>query len=107
DQLEQPFGTLPALIRARAAEQPGHIALVQDQRSLDYARLDALMDRVAARLQREGLGRGASIAICAATSLEYAVVFLGALRAGVAVAPLAPSSTAQDLVAMGTESDAR
>jgi long-chain acyl-CoA synthetase len=107
DQLEQPFGTLPALIRARAAEQPGHIALVQDQRSLDYARLDALMDRVAARLQREGLGRGASIAICAATSLEYAVVFLGALRAGVAVAPLAPSSTAQDLVAMATDSDAR
>src|SRR5215470_12834970 len=94
-QLAQPFGALAALIRAHALEQPAHPALVQDERTLDYRALDALMDRVAVRLQREGLGRGTAVAICAATSLEYAAVFLGALRAGAAVAPLAPSSTAE------------
>ncbi|MCF8184798.1 MAG: acyl--CoA ligase, partial [Polynucleobacter sp.] len=40
-------------------------------------------------------------------SLEYATVFLGALRAGVAVAPLAPSSTPQSLADMIANSDAR
>ena len=44
-------------------------------------------------LQRDGLVPCAAIAICAAASIEFAVVFLGALRAGVAVAPLAPGIT--------------
>jgi acyl-CoA synthetase (AMP-forming)/AMP-acid ligase II len=105
--LEQPFGTLSALVRAYATEQPDHPALIQDDRTLDYAALDASMDRVAARLQQERLGRGDAIAICAATSLEYATLFLGALRAGVAVAPLAPSSTPASLAAMATNADAR
>ncbi|MEO8837905.1 MAG: class I adenylate-forming enzyme family protein, partial [Herbaspirillum sp.] len=39
--------------------------------------------------------------------LAYAVVFLGALRAGVAVAPLAPSSSAESLAAMARDADAR
>ena len=43
---------------------------------------------------------GEAIAICALSSIEYGVVFLGALRAGVAVAPLAPSSSAESLVTM-------
>ena len=106
-QLAQPFGTLPALVRAYAKEQPAHPALIQDGHALDYAALDALMDRIAARLQRDGLGRGDSIAICAATSLDYAALFLGGLRAGVAIAPLAPSSTPESLAAMAGNADAR
>jgi long-chain acyl-CoA synthetase len=105
--LEQDFGTIPALIRCHAAIQPNHAALVQDQRAIDYRELDALMDRVAASLQRDGVAPRASIAICAGSSIEYAVVFLGALRAGIAVAPLAPSSTAESLVAMIKDCGAR
>ena len=52
-----------------------------------------MMDRAAAALQRDGIRAGEVIAICAATSIEYAAVFLGALRAVVAVSPLAPSSS--------------
>src|SRR5690242_19783423 len=98
--LDRPFATLPELIRAHAAAQPEHAALLQGERKVDYAELDALMDRVAATLQRDGLQARDVIAICAATSIEYSVTFLGALRAGVAVAPLAPSSTAESLAAM-------
>jgi long-chain acyl-CoA synthetase len=105
--LEQDFGTLPALIHAHATERPGHPALVQDGRSLSYAELDALMDRVAASLQRDGLQPRDAIAICAGTSIEYAALFLGALRAGVAVAPLAPSSTADSLAVMLDDSGTR
>lgn len=105
--LEQPFGTIPALIHAHALSRPSHAALVQDGRTLDYRELDAQMDRVAASLQRDGVKPGDKIAICAGTSIEYAVVFLGSLRAGVAVAPLAPSSTPESLVVMATDAGAR
>lgn len=98
--LAQPFGSLPELIARQAAHRPGHTAVVLDGRRLDYAALCAGMDRVAARLQRDGLGPGDVVAICAGTSIEYVLAYLGALRAGVAVAPLAPSATAGHLSAM-------
>ncbi len=105
--LAQPFNTLPDLIRRHALERPRHDALIQDERRLDYGALDALMDRIAAALQRAGVRPRDSIAICAATSIEYAAVFLGALRAGVAVAPLAPSATADSLATMVADAGAR
>jgi acyl-CoA synthetase (AMP-forming)/AMP-acid ligase II len=94
------FGLLSDLIRIHAHDRPTHPALVQEGASLSYAELDALMDRVAAGLQRDGVKVGQAAAICATTSLNYAVLFLGCLRAGVAAAPLAPSSTPEQLAGM-------
>ncbi|MFY8139845.1 MAG: AMP-binding protein, partial [Caulobacter sp.] len=76
------FGTVPDLIGMYAREKPTHPALVQDGRSLSYAELDALMDRIAAGLQRDGLTQGQAVSVCATTSIEYAALFLGGLRAG-------------------------
>jgi acyl-CoA synthetase (AMP-forming)/AMP-acid ligase II len=105
--LADSFHTIPALIALHAAERPAHPALVQDGATLSFAQLDALMDRIAAALQRDGIGPGDAIALCAATSIRYAAVFLGALRAGVAVAPLAPSSSPESLATMAADADAR
>ena len=105
--LQQPFVSLPELVRRNASERPDRAALVQEGRSLDYRALDALMDRVAASLQRDGVRPQEAIAICAPTSIEYAALFLGALRAGVAVAPLSPSSTAESLAKMIADSGAK
>lgn len=98
--LAQPFGSLPELIERQAAHGPGHTALVLEGQRLDYAALHAGMDRVARSLQRDGMQPGDVVAICAGTSVEYVLAYLGALRAGVAVAPLAPSATAEHLSAM-------
>ncbi len=100
EMLAEDFGTVSGLIRVHAAHRPAHPAFVLEGKVLDYHQLDAMMDRVAASLQRDGLQPGDAIAICAATSLEYAVLFLGSLRAGVAVAPLAPSTPAEGLADM-------
>ncbi|WP_420475514.1 class I adenylate-forming enzyme family protein [Noviherbaspirillum sp. ST9] len=105
--LEQDFNTIPHLIRLHAHVRPSHPALVQDGETLSYAQLDALMDRVAAALQRDGVNPGEAVAICAGTSIAYAAVFLGSLRAGVAVAPLAPSSSPESLASMARDADAR
>ena len=88
--LDVDFGVITDQIRAHAQAAPERRALVDPQRTLSYGELDALMDRVAASLQRDGLQPGDAIGICAASSATYAAVFLGALRAGVVVAPLAP-----------------
>jgi acyl-CoA synthetase (AMP-forming)/AMP-acid ligase II len=104
---EDAFISLPDMIRSHAARQPKHAAIVQDERTLDYGTLDAVMDRVAGALQREGLKPRDSVAICAGASIEYACAFLGALRAGVAVAPIAPTSTAEGIVQMVADSGAK
>ena len=104
---ESEFGTITELVRQHAARAPTHPALAQDGRTLNYGQLNAFMERVAAALQRDGLQPGDAIAVCAATSIEYAAVFLGALRAGVVVAPLAPGSGTDSLRRMVQDARAR
>jgi len=98
--LQQDFGLIAELIHGYALERPHHPALIHDERVLSYGALDQLMDRVAASLQRDGVQLGDVISICAASCVEYGAIFLGALRTGVAVAPLAPSSTPAALATM-------
>jgi acyl-CoA synthetase (AMP-forming)/AMP-acid ligase II len=62
---------------------------------------------VAATLQRQGLGPNDSIAISGANSIAYVVLFLGGLRAGLAVAPLPTGTTTEQLAGMVRDSGAR
>ena len=105
--LESPYSTLPALIAAHAQERADHPALIEGEQRMTYRELNAEADRVAAALQRDGLQAGDAIAICGANSINYAVLFVGALRAGVTVAPLAPSSTPESLLGMLADSAAK
>ena len=102
-----PFRAIADLVREHAAAWPRQAALIQGERRLDWCSLNALMDRVAAALQREGVAPGEAIAICGANSIDYAAVFLGALRAGVAVAPLPSGALPAQLATMVTDAGAR
>lgn len=102
-----PFQAIPDLLRQHASERPDALVLQQGERSLRWSELDAQCDRVAAALQREGVQPTQSIAICGGNSIEYAVVFLGALRAGVAVAPLPTGALPEQLAGMVADSGAR
>jgi len=105
--LHQEFDVIAERIHAHALQRPDHLALDDGVTTLRYGDLDRLMDRIAAALQRDGLAPGDAIAICATTSTTYAAVFLGALRAGAAVAPLAPSSAPASLGRMLRDAKAR
>jgi acyl-CoA synthetase (AMP-forming)/AMP-acid ligase II len=98
--LDQPFATMPDLIRAHAQERPSHIAVVDGGRTLTFAQFDALIDRSAAALQRDGVGNRGAVALCGPSSIEYVALYAAALRVGAAACPLAPSSTAEQLAAM-------
>src|SRR5208337_4968447 len=98
---------LPDLVRAQAQERPNHLALVEGDATLTYGALAALMDRIAFALQRDGVGSGDAVAICARNSVPYGAAFCGILAAGAAVALLAPSSTPASLVMMLKDSGAK
>jgi long-chain acyl-CoA synthetase len=102
------FADLAGLVAEAARARPASWAVVEDGgRRFDYRRLDTLASQVAATLQHAGLAPGDVVAICASSSFEYVAVFVGALRAGIAVAPLSPSATPVQLMDMVRDSRAR
>jgi len=106
------FGTISDLIRNHARVRPGHLALVQDgggnnHREFTFATLDQWADRIAAALQRDGIRARDTVAICATTQIEFIALFVGSLRAGAAVVPLAMSSHPGTLAAMVADADAK
>jgi len=101
------FRDLPSMLREHAMARPQAPCLHDAEGRVGWGEFDALLDRVAASLQRDGLRPRDSIAICASASIDYLSLFFGALRAGVAVAPLAPSSTPQQLADMVADAGAR
>lgn len=107
DYIARPCGSLADLVKLQARARPDHIAVVCEGRRTSYAALDALADRVAARLAMDGVAPGDAVAICATSSAEYVAVLLGTLRAGAAIAPLSPASTVTQLAAMLRDSGAR
>ena len=98
--LSSDFATLPDVISEHARERGDKTAVADTEGSFSYAELDAMMDRVAAALEQDGVEQGQSVAIISTSSIAYAAVFLGTLRAGCVAAPLAPSSTPEALAAM-------
>jgi acyl-CoA synthetase (AMP-forming)/AMP-acid ligase II len=106
DMLATGFATLPELIRAHALERGARVAVADAKGGIDYRMLDAMMDRVAAALQRDGVAPGTAVAIVAAPTTEYAAAFLGTVRAGCVATPIAPSATPAAITAMIADSGA-
>ena len=106
-RIEEPFGNFAEVVRSHARADPHHAAIVHGDRMIDYATLDQAMDRVAISLQRDGIEPREAVAICAGTSIEYLVVFLGCLRAGVAAALVSPSLTPAAIERMVADAGAR
>ena len=107
EALEQEFGLIADLVRLSARDLPDQTTFVLDGVRQSAAETVKLMDRVAAALQRDGVKQREAISVCASTSIEYATLFLGALSIGVVTAPLAPSSTPEQLEGMVKDSGAR
>jgi acyl-CoA synthetase (AMP-forming)/AMP-acid ligase II len=101
------FSDHSELFRAHATEQPDKIAIADEEGRISWRALDALVDRIAARLQAEGVGRGGAVAIVGTNSIAYGAVFLAAIRTGAAAAPLTTSATPEALAAMLTDSGAK
>jgi long-chain acyl-CoA synthetase len=101
------FQTLPDLIAIHAQEQPNGVAVRVGDAQCTYDDLYVRMCAVARALLGAGVQPQETVAVCAATSVAYAAVYLGALRAGIAIAPLPPSATAEQLRRMVQDAGAK
>jgi acyl-CoA synthetase (AMP-forming)/AMP-acid ligase II len=102
-----PFRPILDLVREHARARPKQLAAIHGERRVTWEQLDAMADRVAASLQRDGLKPKDRIAIGGLNSLEYLALFLGGLRAGAAVAPLPTGAITAQLATMVADSGAR
>jgi len=105
--LSAPFGSFIAALFEWSRIHPDRIALIDDRTDIAWAELVGLVERLAARLVETGLERGQSVAILGTSGIEYALVFLAALRAGGVAAPLTTSATHEQLEGMAKDSGAR
>ena len=64
-----PFRAIADVVREHAAARPDHTAFVQGERRLAWGAFDALADRVAAALQRDGVQPTEAVAISGANSI--------------------------------------
>lgn len=107
DLLTGDFATLPDLLRAHASERPHAVAAADPFRRLTWSELDQLTDRIAARLQQDGLQKGDRTAIAGLNSVEQMAVILGTLRAGGVAGLITNSATGEQMAAMIADTGAR
>ncbi|MEP1420831.1 MAG: class I adenylate-forming enzyme family protein [Erythrobacter sp.] len=105
--LKEPFGSFPGVLRWWSQAQPTAIAMVDDNREVAWGELLGEVERLAARLLETGLERGQSVAILGTSTVNYALVFLAAVRAGGVAAPLTTSASPEQLQGMAKDSGAR
>ncbi|MFD1610399.1 class I adenylate-forming enzyme family protein [Sphingomonas tabacisoli] len=105
--LSRDFADHSELLRAHAAEHPDKLAIADEDERISWGELDALVERIAAKLQADGVGKGGAVAIVGLNSIAYGAVFLAAIRTGAAAAPLTTSATPEALTAMLIDSGAR
>jgi acyl-CoA synthetase (AMP-forming)/AMP-acid ligase II len=107
DLLAGDFATLSDLIHAHAAERPDACAAADSGHRLTWAELDALMDRIAARLQQDGFAKGDRTAVAGLNSVTQMAVILGTLRAGGVAGLITNSATGEQMAAMIADTGAR
>ena len=103
EYLEQPYGDYTGLIAAWGRERPDRVALDDGEESLNWAQVSAVVERIAAQLQRDGLKKGQAVAILGTSSVRYALAYLGAVRAkpeaGKIIARLRAANSAMTILA--------
>ncbi|MEQ1547269.1 MAG: class I adenylate-forming enzyme family protein [Chakrabartia sp.] len=107
DLLTSDFALLSDIIAAHGVERPDAIAVADEDRRLTWAELNDMANRIAARLQREGIGIGSATAIVGLNSVEQVAVFVATLRTGAVAGLLTNSATGDSIAAMFTDTGAQ
>jgi long-chain acyl-CoA synthetase len=84
-------------VRDAAQRRPDTTALIAGDTTLTWAQLHARVENAARRLAAMTTGPGARVAIVLGNSIDFAVIYFGALRAGLVAVPLNPGLTSDEL----------
>lgn len=94
----------PALFSAQVARVPDAIAVADGDEATTYAALDARVEQLAARLDRNGAGAERLIAVLLPRSCRWVEAVLAVLRTGSVYLPIEPSWPAARIAAILAES---
>ncbi len=83
---------LHGLLEDSARDNPDRVALVDGERSITYAELDALTNQIAHLLARTGVKKGDRVGLYLRKSLEAVAGAYGIMKAGAAYVPLDPEA---------------
>ena len=84
-------------VREAARRRPGSTALIAGETSLSWADVDAAVDRAAGRLAALVDEPGGRVGIVLGNTVDFAVVYFGALRAGLVAVPLNPGYSPDEI----------
>ncbi|MGH8547189.1 MAG: long-chain-fatty-acid--CoA ligase [Methylococcales bacterium] len=79
---------LPALLRRSARTYANQAAVLSNQGPLTFAAFDRMSERVAAYLASHGIEKGDRVALFCVNCVEFAIAYLGILKAGATVVPV-------------------
>jgi long-chain acyl-CoA synthetase len=91
--VSSPSAGISDLLRAAARESPSSPALVDGARRLTWAEFDALVTRAALAMIATGARPGDRVSLTLPTGADFAVAYVGALRAGLVAVPIDPAYT--------------
>lgn len=97
-EISSEYGSLVQLFDAACQKFPGHTSFVNMGVAITYDELNTLSNEFAAFLQNQGLKRGTRVAIMMPNLLQYPVVLIGILKAGLIVVNTNPLYTKDELV---------
>ncbi len=101
------MSTVTEWLRRGAAEHPDTPAVHDDRVQLSHVELEVMSNRIAHRLQAEGVGRGDRVGLCVTRSVELVACLVGILKCGAAYVPLDPSYPRDRLTIMQEDADLR
>ena len=99
DIVESEFTPLSDILRAHAARRGDAVALADENRTVGWAEMDALLERIATALQREGVEKDEPVAIAAMNAVTTGLVPATPLRSRAGGACLLCPETRQGLAA--------
>lgn len=98
------FIDIGTLIRRHGAERPDDLALVDGELRMSWAEFAGAVNACAQTLRDAGLGANDVVASLARVSADHLVLYMGALAAGVCMAPLPLGGQIETLRAMAKDS---
>jgi amino acid adenylation domain-containing protein len=99
--------TVFELLTRAAREHPGRTAVVDGDRTIDYATLDGLSERVASLLIERGVEPGDRVAIYTPKSIEAVAAIYGVMKAGGVYVPFDPRAPASRLAYIARDAGIR
>lgn len=86
-----------SMLRTAGALNPAGEALIDGDKRISFAELDAMVSAVAAGLSDRGLKQGDRLALLVGNCWEFVVALLGGIRAGLIVVPIGVRAQAREI----------